>query len=204
VRQLGLPGLLVDCAQGELLLDDASARPTLEAAAELGVPVFAHPVNPPVLPARYHRPGGAGVLVARGAESALSTLALLDAGLLGELEGLEVVIAGIGGAALLLAGFLDDPDGESRGAAARARLHIDTMGFDLVAVRAALDALGPERVLVGSDWPIMWRDASRARVDGLLDAAGLDAAGRRLVAGGNALRLLRRAAVPEEAGAAQK
>lgn len=193
VDELGLPGLLVDASRGELLLSDPRARPTLAFAAERGVPVFAHPVNPPVLPPRYAGHSGAGVLLARGSESALSTLALIGGGVLEELPGLQVVVAGIGGAALLLAAFLDGPDERAAPpSAARGRLHIDTMGFDAASVRFALDALGPQHVLVGSDWPIMWRDASRARVAGLLEVTGLDAAERDLVAGGNALRLLGR------------
>ncbi|MFT4035780.1 MAG: amidohydrolase family protein [Patulibacter sp.] len=186
VEQLGLAGIVVDAAQGELLLSAPQARPVLEYAAQAGVAVFAHPVNPPVLPPRYADQRHAGVLLARGAESALSTLAILDAGLLDELPALNLVLAGIGGAALLLAPFLPE-----HAAASRARLHIDTMGFDPAAARFALDALGAERVLVGSDWPIIDRDAGRARVGALLDQLPLDAHGRGLVAAGNARRLLR-------------
>src|SRR5205085_8547617 len=46
LRDLGLLGLFVDCARGDMLLDAAQARPTLQVAAQLGVPVFAHPVAP--------------------------------------------------------------------------------------------------------------------------------------------------------------
>jgi aminocarboxymuconate-semialdehyde decarboxylase len=46
IRDLGLLGLFVDCARGDMLLDAAQARPTLQVAAQFGVPVFAHPVAP--------------------------------------------------------------------------------------------------------------------------------------------------------------
>ena len=46
IRELGLRGLFVDCARGDLLIDAPQARPTLEVAARLGVPVFVHPVAP--------------------------------------------------------------------------------------------------------------------------------------------------------------
>jgi predicted TIM-barrel fold metal-dependent hydrolase len=186
IEELGLAGLLVDAAQGELLLSAPEARPTLDYAAAAGVAIFAHPVNPPVLPPRYADQRHAGVLLARGAESALSTLALLDAGVFDELPGLEIVLAGIGGAALLLAPFLPDHGRDARG-----RLHIDTMGFDPAAARFAVDALGADHVLVGSDWPIIDRDASRERVTALLDAIGAEGDDRVAVAGGNARRLLR-------------
>ncbi|MEA2303959.1 MAG: hypothetical protein QOH43_1239 [Solirubrobacteraceae bacterium] len=197
VDELGLPGLVVDAARGERLLADPGARPTLAFAAERGIPVFAHPVNPPVIPDRQRRTG-AGILLARGSESALSTLALLEAGTLAELAGLELIIAGIGASALLLAGFLDGPEaGSAPASAGRSRLHVDTMGFDPAVVRFLVDVLGPERVLVGSDWPIMWREASAARVEDTLAEAGLGGRDAALVAGGNASRLL---ALPAPAG----
>jgi predicted TIM-barrel fold metal-dependent hydrolase len=190
VEELGLPGIVVDAAQGERLLTAPEARPTLAYAASAGVPVFAHPVNPPILPLRYVSQRHAGVLLARAGESALSTLSLLSAGTLGELDGLEIVLAGIGGVALLLGGFLPE-----QAAAARGRLHIDTMGFDPAVVRFFVDVVGPGHVLVGSDWPIIDRDASRDRVAALLDAIGAEGADRERIAGGNALALLGHAPV---------
>ena len=44
-RELGLSGIVVDCAHGDRFLDAPEARATLQAAANLGVPVFAHPVG---------------------------------------------------------------------------------------------------------------------------------------------------------------
>src|SRR5690606_11241474 len=49
VRELGLRGVFIDCAKGELLPHSQEARPTLAAAAELGVPVFIHPITDPSL-----------------------------------------------------------------------------------------------------------------------------------------------------------
>ncbi|HVW46380.1 MAG TPA: amidohydrolase family protein [Solirubrobacterales bacterium] len=191
VTELHLPGIVVDASQGERLLSAPEARPTLVAAAELGVPVFAHPVNPPVLPERYAAEKGLGVLLARGAESALSTLHLLRAGVLDELPDLRLVIAGIGAAALNLSVFLDSPEPDApRPSDARSRLYVDTMGFDAPALRFAVDVVGAEHVVVGSDWPIMWRNAGRDRVEEMIGAAGLDEHDGALVAAGNAADLL--------------
>jgi predicted TIM-barrel fold metal-dependent hydrolase len=190
IGELGLSGLILDASQGELLLSAPEARPTLTAAAELGVPVFAHPVNPPILPERYAVAQGLGVLVARAAESTLSTLHLLASGVLDELPGLRLVLAGMGAAALSLAAFLDvDGDGQSP-ADARSRLFIDTMGFDPPTIRFAIDVVGAEQVLVGSDWPISDRNSDRKRVDRTLTAAGLDDRERDLVAAQNSTDLL--------------
>src|SRR5258708_25782101 len=46
IRGLGLRGLFVDCARGDLLIDAPPARPAMEVAAQLGLPVFVHPVAP--------------------------------------------------------------------------------------------------------------------------------------------------------------
>ena len=189
IDELGLDGLLLDCAQHELLLNAPEARPTLVFAAERGIPVFAHPVNPPSLAARFADAGGPGILLARGCESALSTLALLRDGVFKELAGLRVAIAGIGAAALLLAGFLDE-EGSGGAVLEGIELHVDVMGLDPVFVRAIVDILGTDRVLVGSDWPIMPRAATVARVGSTLARAGLDGPGIEAVAAGNARRLL--------------
>jgi L-fuconolactonase len=60
-------------------------------------------------------------------------------------------------------------------------------------VRHALAAFGPERLLFGSDWPVCLLAAGYAQVVDAtaeaLDRAGLDAAGREAVFGGNARRV---------------
>jgi predicted TIM-barrel fold metal-dependent hydrolase len=45
IYELSLGGICVDCASGDRFLDAPEARPTLEAAARLGVCVFVHPVR---------------------------------------------------------------------------------------------------------------------------------------------------------------
>jgi len=188
VEELGLAGIVVDAARGELLLDAAEARPTLDYAAERGATVFLHPVSPPAIPPRYAALPEVGVLALRGTEAAISVLALLRSGTLDALPGLSLVTAGIGAHALLLAGFLDG-DGTVP-SAARSRIHVDTMGFDAAAIRATLAIVGPERVVVGSDWPIIDRNAGRDRVGAVLAEAGLDAADRERVAWRTAAALL--------------
>jgi len=66
IRDLGLLGLFVDCARGEMLIDAPQARPTLEIAAKLRVPVFVHPVAPQPLTRQMAPYGVIGTLFARG------------------------------------------------------------------------------------------------------------------------------------------
>jgi aminocarboxymuconate-semialdehyde decarboxylase len=69
------------------------------------------------------------------------------------------------------------------------------MGFDPTLIRASVDLLGVSNVLVGSDWPIISDGPIRSRVEHALTNAGIsNDADRRLIAGGNTLRLLGRAA----------
>ena len=195
VQVLGLQGICVDCAQGDRYLDAPEASPTLAAAAALGVPVFVHPVSPVGLTERLARLGHIGILLARGTENAASILALLRSGLFDEFPKLKIVLPMIGVAAFLFAGIADleyEREEGWRGAApsiTRRRLSIDTMGFDPAALRFAIDVLGVDHVLLGSDWPIM-PIRPRQKLEETLATLNLTEDQQAAVLGGNALRLL--------------
>jgi predicted TIM-barrel fold metal-dependent hydrolase len=195
IQELGLGGICVDCAQGDRFLDAPEARPTLETAAKLGVVVFVHPISPVGLTERLSRLGHAGTLLARGTENAASLLALLRSGILDELPDLKVVLPMIGAAVFLFAGIAEQDYGREegwRGASprvSRQRLYVDTMGLDPATIRFAVDLLGAEHVLVGSDWPIM-PIASRQYVDEVLVKLDLTDSQKVAILGGNTARLL--------------
>lgn len=196
VEELGFPGIVVDVTSGQQTLADPVARPTLAYAAARGLPVFAHPVTPADLPSRFTG-SRVGVLLARGTESALATLALFEQQILtSELKDLKLVVAGIGAAAPLFTTFLASAADGDAYTAQRRRLYIDTMGFDPASIRYLVDAVGADHVLIGSDWPIMWRDASAERVSATLAAAGLSAEEAAQVSQNNARGLLAPAAQP--------
>ncbi len=198
VQSLHMGGICVDCAQADRYLDAAEARPTLETAAALGVPIFVHPVSPAGLTERLAaRLDHTGILLARGTETAVSLLALLRSGIFDELPGLEIVIPMIGVAAFFFAALADHEHGQ-RGtlpSVTRKRLYVDTMGFDPAAIRFAVELLGEEHVLVGSDWPIM-PIATRNHVEETLAAVGLTDIQQAAILSGNTLRLLTRHARP--------
>jgi predicted TIM-barrel fold metal-dependent hydrolase len=197
VRTLGLRGICVDCAQGDRFLDVPEAFPTFETAAALGIPVFVHPVSPSGLTERFAPLGHTGVLLARGTEDAASLLALLRSGIFDRLPELKIVFPMIGVAALLFAGIADleyERDGNWQGtrpAEARQRFYVDTMGFDSAAIRFALDVVGPDHVLLGSDWPIMPL-TSRVQIEARLATLALDDEQQALILSGNTERLLAR------------
>jgi aminocarboxymuconate-semialdehyde decarboxylase len=191
VRELKLHGLFVDCAKGELLLDSAHARPMLSEAARLGVPIFVHPVEWPPLSRHTASYGRLWGLMARGTINAASLIALIERGIFDELPGLRVVVAGLALGGLMVEGGFSQLSASANVAAIlRRNVCIDTMGFHPAAIRAAVDLLGVENVVVGSDWPILSDGPIAARVIQSLHAAGLDAREQALVAAGNARRLL--------------
>jgi predicted TIM-barrel fold metal-dependent hydrolase len=196
VHELGLGGICVDCASGDRFLDAPEARPTLEAAARLGVCVFVHPVSPAGLTERLSRLGHTGTLLARGTENAASLLALMRSGILDELPDLKLVLPMIGAGVFLFAGVAEQDYNREEGwqgaspRSLRKRLYVDTMGFDPATIRFAVNLLGAEHVLAGSDWPIM-PIASRQYIDEVLVELDLDEQEAAAILGGNTERLLK-------------
>lgn len=76
VRDLGLRGVFVESAKGDLLLDAPQARPTLAMAASLGVPVFVHPISDRQLSQRFGRYGRRGSMFSRETINAATLIAL--------------------------------------------------------------------------------------------------------------------------------
>jgi predicted TIM-barrel fold metal-dependent hydrolase len=192
VKDLGLRGVFVESAKRDMLIDCAQARPTLAAAAELGIPVFLHPVNPEGLTEKLAPYGRSGTFLARGTINAAALIALLESGVFEENRGLHVVVTTLAIGGLLLAGGFgegarlrnDTPSAERR------HVYIDTMGFHPVLIRACVDLVGADHVLAGSDWPIVSDGPIKTRLHDALRAAGITPANQRLIASGNVRRLL--------------
>jgi aminocarboxymuconate-semialdehyde decarboxylase len=192
IRELGLLGLFVDCARGDLLLDAAQARPTLAVAAQLGVPVFAHPVAPQPLTRQMAPYGVIGTLFARGTANSAALIALVEGGVFGELPGLRVVVTGHAIGGLAMASGLSRQSRVPAGAAAIMRQHvfIDTQMIHPALIRAAVDLLGVDRVVAGSDWPIVDDGPIGGALVDAMEQAELTGDEQRAVAGENCLRLL--------------
>ena len=183
VKQLGLRGVFMESAKGELMPDAPEARPLLAAAAELGVPVLLHPVADPQLFDRFKRFGRLGGRLTRSTINSAALVALLAGGVLEALPGLRVVVTALAFGGLVLAS-------ESAERAKLRQVYIDTTGMNGVAVRGSIEILGADHVLTGTDWPVVKEKALPATLEAMFDEIGLDADGRRKVAGGNALRLM--------------
>src|SRR4051812_7247142 len=106
IRELGLRGVFVDCARGDLKIDAPQARPTLEVAAKLGVPLFAHPVAPQPLTRQMASYGIIGTLFARGTANSASLIALVEGGVFSQLPDLRVVVTALAFGGLAVAAAL--------------------------------------------------------------------------------------------------
>lgn len=191
IGELGLRGLFVDCARGELMIDAPQARPTLETAARLGVPVFVHPVAPQPMTRQMAPYGLVGTLFARGAINGASLIALIEGGVFAQLSDLRVVVTAhaIGGLAMV-AGL----SSQSRSAGGtrdvlRKHVFIDTTLLHPAAIRACVDMLGAGNVLAGSDFPIAG-GALRAPLMKAMREAGLSEDEQSAIAARNCARLL--------------
>jgi aminocarboxymuconate-semialdehyde decarboxylase len=192
IRDLGLRGLFVDCARGDLMIDAPQARPTLEVAAKLGVPVFVHPVAPQPLTRQMVPYGLIGTLFARGTANSASLIALVEGGVFSQLPDLRVVVTALAFGGLATVAGLSSQSLLPSGAADVMRKHvlIDTMGFHPALIRASVDLLGADNVIAGSDWPILRDGPIRGTLTDAMRHARLSDDEQSAVAGGNCLRLL--------------
>jgi len=192
VRELGLRGVFIESAKKDLLPNAPQARPTLAAAAELGVPVFVHPVTDPTMHKRFGQTGRQGVRLARGTINSLALLSLLEGGVFDELPKLRVVVTTLAIGGVLMAGGFGDGQRIRRDTpeALRRNVYIDTMGLHPALVSSVVELLGADHVLAGTDWPIVVEKDVPQRLQKALAFAGLDAEQQQMVAGGNTLKLL--------------
>ena len=196
VRDLRLRGVFLESAKRDLVLGDKETRPTLAAAAALDVPVFVHPETDPQLHKRFAHSGRLGVRFARGTINGLALINMLEGGTFDEIPKLEVVVTTLAFGAVLMAGGFGDGHHIRSDAPALARRHvyIDTMGIHPAAIRTAVDLLGADHVVVGTDWPIAIEASVPERLQKAFAHAGLSAAEQEMIASGNTLRLLKIAA----------
>ncbi len=168
-------------------------RPFWAAAEESGLLVFVHPTTMGLgieaLQAHY-----LWNTVGNPTETTITAAQLVMQGVMDDHPNLKVVLAHGGGGITALRGRLQHaqtfkPPGRDV-LAAIGRFYFDTVVFDPGVLRALVDFAGPERVLLGSDYPFDMGDERPAEV---VRALGLPANEEGAIVGGNALRLIGRA-----------
>jgi aminocarboxymuconate-semialdehyde decarboxylase len=193
---LGLGAVEIGTCPAGRDFDDPALFLFFAACRDLGMAVFVHPATPLAGQERltkYYFP----LIVGNPLETALAISKLIFGGVLERLPDLRIGFAHGGGAfpftlARLNHGWHVRPEGpaaipkEPREYARR--IFVDSLTLAPRNLRFIIEELGADRVMIGSDYPFDMGDADpRAS----LNAAGLDAATRRLIEGETAARFLR-------------
>jgi len=192
IRDLGLLGLFVDCARGEMLIDAPQARPTLEIAAKLRVPVYVHPVAPQPLTRQMAPYGVIGTLFARGTVNGAALIALVEGGAFTRLPDLRIIVTGHAIGGLAMASGLSRQSAVPTGALDVLRRHvfIDTQLINATLIRTSVELLGADNVVAGSDWPIVDEGPLRSPLADVMQKAGMSDMEQDAIASENCLRLL--------------
>jgi aminocarboxymuconate-semialdehyde decarboxylase len=142
--------------------------------------------------------------VANPMETAITAAHMVVAGVMERHPGLRVLLAHGGGALLAVRGRMRHAHGFQPQASSRLRespddsirrFYFDTLTHDDALLRALIDYAGPDRVMLGSDYPF---DMGDARHVDTVRALGLPPDVEEAILGGNAERLLGLETVREE------
>lgn len=192
---LGHRGVLLFSHVNDRHLDDPAYGPLFALLEERGVPVFIHPTSPRALAGieDYRLTAILGFLF----DTTVAVARLIFAGVLERHPGLNLVLGHLGGTLPYLVERMDrgfEAYRECREKISRPpseylrAMYLDTVNFQPDALRMALGFMGPDRLVLGTDFPHEVGSASRAlaAVRGL----GLDGADEARVLGGTAAGLL--------------
>ena len=189
VDDLGCVGLFAESAHGDRIIAHPSAQPVLAMAARLRVPVFLHPVQNPTHLERYGLNSFYQTNLSRATINSIAVASLLESTFLDEHPSLQLCTTTFAISALLFAQMkMTRPDAQ---ALMRRHLYVDTAGISPTLMRATIDVLGVERVVVGTDWPIFRPTSIRARLTQAFKELNLSLHDQQLIASGNARRLLK-------------
>ncbi len=193
--QLGLQGVQIGSHVGDWNLDAEALFPFFEAAQDLGAAILVHPwdmMGRESMP-KYWLPW----LVGMPAEQARAACCLIFGGVLERLPRLRVALAHGGGSfpytlGRIEHGFRMRPDlvatDNPRGPRDYLpRLYFDSCVHDPQALRFLLDLVGPQQLMLGTDYPFPLGEQQPGQG---IDALGLDQAAQQRVFSGSALAWL--------------
>jgi aminocarboxymuconate-semialdehyde decarboxylase len=186
-----LAGVEIPAAPGGAFLGDERFRDFWAAAEETGALVLVHPTTN-AFPQPIFREHYLWNTLGNPFETTLAAAHMIGAGVMDEHPRLRVLLAHGGGVLPALRGRLAHeqeihPPGRDVREAIR-RFYVDTVVHDADVLRGLVEFFGPERVLLGSDYPF---DMGADRPAEIVRALGLASDDEARVLGGNALGLLR-------------
>lgn len=191
----GMRAVEIGASVGGRELDDASLGAFWAAAEALGVLVFIHPVSPPGRSRMndYHLFNLIGFL----AETTLAAARLIFSGVLDRHPDLRICLSHAGGMLPWICGRFDHGFETiaacSRDCAAEPSSYLGRFYYDSISHGAAqleflADLVGPERILMGTDYP--FRIGDMKPVETVRAAAAIGPDGQARIFGENAARLI--------------
>jgi aminocarboxymuconate-semialdehyde decarboxylase len=196
VRDLDFRGAIICSNIGGANLDDAGLTPVYAKAQELDVPLFVHPqhVLAPERLSRYHL----GNLIGNPTDTAVAAASLIFGGVLKEFPRLKIYLAHGGGSCPLLRGRWEHgwqvrPEAKihiQRPPSEYFRLlYFDSLTHSIPALKYLVETAGPERVMLGTDYPADMADAQPVKT--IASLPGLSEREKDLIHGGNAQALFK-------------
>ncbi len=195
VTKLGLKGGTLFTNVSGKTLDLPEFEPIFEVAARLDVPLFLHPTTP--VPADSYLDYRLSATVGFTFDTTVSITRMIFSGLLDRFPGLKIVASHLGGCLPYLAerldrGFANYPECQKIKKAPTEYLKqvfYDCVLFDPRTVQFAVDTLGVDQFMVGSDYPHQIGSLDKA-VE-VVRALALSVEDKEKVFGGNARRVFR-------------
>jgi aminocarboxymuconate-semialdehyde decarboxylase len=197
VNELGLKGAGIFTSVAGKPIDGREFWPVYERASSMGVPLFIHPIAP--LHGEVYTDYNLLAVLGFPFETTHAVTRLVLSGVLEEFPGLVLVLSHLGGTLPYLVGRIDDGHRVFKSPQSRItkppseylkEMYLDGASFYLPALRCALDFWGPEKILVGSDYPYGWV-GNLSRCIEIIEQLPLEEEESAMIYEGNATKVLR-------------
>jgi aminocarboxymuconate-semialdehyde decarboxylase len=190
INEIGMKGVIIGSNIDGLQLDNPKFEPIWAKLNELRLPVFEHPMFPNNTAGfeGFELPLRLGLIF----DTTLAATRLIYSGVFERYPNFPYIMAHTGGALLMTLARLDNgyrlfPDCRryinKLPSEYGKRLYYDTTAFDEKALSFALDMVGPQQLLFGTDDPFIAADTSH------VTTLPIDAGDKKQILGGNAIRL---------------
>jgi aminocarboxymuconate-semialdehyde decarboxylase len=160
-EELGLPGIQIGSNINDINLGDDRLFPIFEACADLGMAVLVHPWN--MMGQEHMSKYWLPWLVGMPAETARAAASMVFSGMFERLPDLRVCFAHAGGSFIPTIGRLEHGfhcrpdlvaiDNPINPRDSFGRFWVDSITHDAELTRYILDKIGPEKMMLGSDYP---------------------------------------------------